>query len=270
MQDFFSGNGYGIVDKKSFLPNEITFDNIWGVCDEDMYTKAIAVMNQESKENKPFFNHIMTVSNHRPFTYPNNKIDIPGDAKSRDGGVKYTDFAIKKFFEMAKKQPWFANTVFVILADHCASSAGKTELPVDKYRIPAMIYSPGFIEPQKYTNLMSQIDIMPTLFGLLNFNYQSKFYGQDVLKTTYQPRALIATYQDLGYIKDNVLTVISPKQQVKQFQLNLKPNQEVAQDFQIYYEQIPLVKERKDLVNETISYYQTASDLLKKKKYQKQ
>lgn len=270
MQDFFSGNGYGIVDKKSFLPNEITFDNIWGVCDEDMYTKAIAVMNQESKENKPFFNHIMTVSNHRPFTYPNNKIDIPGDAKSRDGGVKYTDFAIKKFFEMAKKQPWFANTVFVILADHCASSAGKTELPVDKYRIPAMIYSPGFIEPQKYTNLMSQIDIMPTLFGLLNFNYQSKFYGQDVLKTTYQPRALIATYQDLGYIKDNVLTVISPKQQVKQFQLNLKPNQEVAQDFQIYYEQIPLVKERKDLVDETISYYQTASDLLKKKKYQKQ
>ena len=74
----------------------------------------------------------------------------------------------------------------------------------------------------------------------------------------------------MGYIKDNVLTVISPKQQVKQFQLNLKPNQKVAQDFQIYYEQIPLAKERKDLVNETISYYQTASDLLKKKKYQKQ
>jgi phosphoglycerol transferase MdoB-like AlkP superfamily enzyme len=50
--------------------------------------------------------------------------------------VKYTDFAMKKFFEMAEKQPWFSNTVFVIVADHCASSAGKTELPVDKYRIP--------------------------------------------------------------------------------------------------------------------------------------
>ena len=268
MKDFFTGNGYEIVDKTAFKPNEITFANIWGVCDEDMYNKAIKIMNKESVANKPFFNHIMTVSNHRPFTYPNGKIDIPGDVKSRDGGVKYTDYAMKKFFEMAKKQPWFANTVFVILADHCASSAGKTELPVEKYRIPAMIYSPGS-KPQKYTNLMSQIDIMPTLFGLLNFDYQSKFYGQDVLKPDYKPRALIATYQDLGLIKDNVLTVISPKQKVKQFQLTLKPNQKVARDFQIHYDQIVLKKERPDLINETISYYQTASDMLKKKKYQK-
>lgn len=269
MEGFFTGNGYGIVDKKTFTPEEITFSNVWGVCDEDMYSKAIKVMNAEAKENKPFFNHIMTVSNHRPFTYPNNKIDIPGDAKSRDGGVKYTDFAMKKFFEMASKQPWFANTIFVILADHCASSAGKTELPVDKYRIPAMIYSPGYVQPQHFTNLMSQMDIMPTLFGLLNFNYLSKFYGQDVLKTDYKPRAFIATYQDLGLIKDNVLTVISPKQQVKQFQLTLKKNQKTAPDFQIYYDQNPLIKERTDLVNQTISYYQTASDMLKKKKYQK-
>jgi hypothetical protein len=117
---------------------------------------------------------------------------------------------------------------------------------------------------------MSQIDIMPTLFGLLHFNYQSKFYGQDVLQPDYKPRALIATYQDLGLIKDNVLTIISPKQKVKQFQLTLKSNQKVAKDFQIYYDQVPIKKERTDLVNETISYYQTASDVLKKKKYQKQ
>ena len=269
MQDFFSGNGYQIVDKKTFAPSEITFANIWGVCDEDMYNKAIQIMNQEAATNKPFFNHIMTVSNHRPFTYPDGKIDIPGDAKSRDGGVKYTDYAMKKFFEMAKKQPWFANTVFVIVADHCASSAGKTELPADKYRIPAMIYSPGFIAPKNYSNLMSQIDVMPTLFGLLNFDYQTKFYGQDVLQSDYKPRALIATYQDLGLIKDNVLTIISPKQTVKQFQLTIRPNQKVSPELQIFYDQVPLKKERTDLIQETISYYQTASDLLKKKRYQK-
>lgn len=269
MEDFFAGNNYDIVDKKTFKPNEITFDNIWGVCDEDMYNKAIKIMNQEGQSGKPFFNHIMTVSNHRPFTYPNGKIDIPGDAKSRDGGVKYTDFAMKKFFEMARKQPWFNNTVFVIVADHCASSAGKTELPADKYRIPAMIYSPGFVAPQYYNNLMSQIDVMPTVLGLLNFNYQSKFYGQDVLKFDYRPRALIATYQDLGLIKDNILTIISPKQKVKQFQLTLRSGQKVAPEFQIFYDQVPLKQERIDLVNETISYYQTASDILKNKKYQK-
>lgn len=269
MQDFFVGNGYEIVDKKTFKPNEVTFQNIWGVCDEDMYNKAIKEMNSEFKENKPFFNHIMTVSNHRPFTYPNGRIDIPGDAKSRDGGVKYTDFAMREFFNKAKKQPWFANTVFVILADHCASSSGKTALPIDKYRIPAMIYSPGFIAPKRYTNLMSQIDVMPTLFGLLNFNYQSKFYGQDVLKSDYKPRALIATYQNLGLIKDNVLTIISPKQQVKQLQLTLLPNPKVENDFQLFYDQKPITKPRLDLENETISYYQTASEILKQKKYQK-
>jgi phosphoglycerol transferase MdoB-like AlkP superfamily enzyme len=269
MQDFFVGNGYEIIDKKTFKPNEITFQNIWGVCDEDMYKKAITEMNSEFKENKPFFNHIMTVSNHRPFTYPNDRIDIPGDAKSREGGIKYTDFAMKEFFNKAKKQPWFANTVFVILADHCASSSGKTELPIDKYRIPAMVYSPTFIEPKYYTNLMSQIDVMPTVFGLLNFNYQSKFFGQDVLKSDYKPRALIATYQNLGLIKDNVLTIISPKQQVKQLQLTLIPNSKVASEFQLLYEQKPITKPRLDLENETISYYQTASDILKKKKYQK-
>jgi len=268
MEDFFSGNGYAIVDKKSLQPSEITFANVWGVCDEDMANKAIKVMNAEAQSGKPFFNHWMTVSNHRPFTYPNNKIDIPGDAKSRDGGVKYTDYALRQFFEMAKKQPWFQNTVFVIVADHCASSAGKTELPLDKYRIPAMIYSPGFIAPQKYTQLMSQIDLMPTVMGLLNFNYQSKFYGQDVFQSDYKPRALIATYQDLGLIKDNVLTIISPKQQVKQFQLSLKPDPKIAPEFQLYYDQSPLKKERTDLVKETVSYYQTASDMLKKKKYQ--
>ncbi|ENA1799407.1 sulfatase-like hydrolase/transferase [Flavobacterium psychrophilum] len=269
MEDFFAGNGYGIVDKKTFKPEEITFSNVWGVCDEDLYKKAIKTMNEEAKENKPFFNHIMTVSNHRPFTYPNGKIDISGDAKSREGGVKYTDYAMKQFFIMAKKQPWFKNTVFVILADHCASSSGKTELPLDKYRIPAMIYAPEFVQPTHYNNMMSQIDVMPTVLGLLNFNYQSKFFGQDVLNTDYKPRALIATYQNLGLIKDNILTIISPKQGVKQFGLTVIENSKLGADFQIMYDKKLLNKERTDLINETISYYQTASDMLKKKKYQK-
>ncbi|PBJ15771.1 LTA synthase family protein [Flavobacterium sp. ACN6] len=267
MQDFYSGNGYEIIDKSSFAANEITFSNVWGVCDEDMYNKAIKVMNTEVQQNKPFFNHIMTVSNHRPFTYPNNKIDIPGNIKSRDGGVKYTDYALRQFFNKAEKQPWFKNTVFVIVADHCASSAGKTQLPLDKYRIPALIYSPD-LKPEKYTKLMSQIDIMPTLFGLLNFDYKSKFFGQDVLNSDYQPRAFIATYQDLGLIKDNVLTILSPKQQIKQFQLKTNNKAGIKSEFQIYYDEIPLKAANKNLIDETISYYQSASYVLKEKEYQ--
>ena len=267
MKDFYEGNGYGIVDRNNFKPEEITFANIWGVADEDMAKKAIQTMNAEAKSGKPFFNHWMTVSNHRPFTYPNGKIDIPGDAKSREGGVKYTDYSLRKFFEMAKKQSWYANTVFVIIADHCASSAGDMELPMDKYRIPAMIFSEGFIEPQKFTQTMSQIDVMPTLFGLLNFNYHSKFLGQDVFTKEFQPKAYVATYQDLGFIKDNYLTIISPLNKVKQYTLQQQKNN-LSPEFNIYYDENYLKpdSQNKKLVEQTIAAYQSTSYWLKKNK----
>ena len=269
MQDFFSGNGYDVIDKSSFTPEEITFSNVWGVCDEDMAKKAIEIMNMEAQKGKPFFNHWMTVSNHRPFTFPDGKIDIPNDAKSREGGVKYTDYALKQFFTMAQKQPWFDETVFVIVADHCASSSGKTELPMDKYRIPAMIYAQNTIQPKIVNQLMSQIDIMPTLFGILHFKYQSKFYGQDVLQPDYKPRAFIATYEDLGLIKNNILTILSPLKKTKQFDLHLHESHLIDSNFQIYYDEAPRKIMNESLVEEAISYYQTASYLLKNKIYQR-
>ncbi len=223
-------------------------------------------MNKDYKAGKPFFHHWMTVSNHRPFTYPEGKIDIPADSKSRKGGVKYTDYSIMKFFEMAQKQPWFKNTVFVIVADHCSSSAGKTELPMDKYRIPAMIYAPEFVAPQKFSRVTSQIDVMPTVLGLLNFKYQSKFLGQDVFSKNFVPRAYIATYQDLGFIKDNYLTVISPTKNIKQYQLVQKPNTNTTTEFNIYYtENLLQDNPRKDLVDQAISTYQSTSFWLKNK-----
>ena len=105
METFFSGNGYEIVDQRQYEPGEITFANIWGVCDEDAYRKVIRTLNEDAGDGKPFFAHVMTVSNHRPFTYPAGKVSIPHDAKSRNGGVMYTDYALGRFFAEASKQP---------------------------------------------------------------------------------------------------------------------------------------------------------------------
>lgn len=251
METFFSGNGYEIIDKKSFAKDEITFSNIWGVCDEDIYNKAIKVFNNDTKTGKPFFGHIMTVSNHRPFTYPQGKIDIPNDSKSRKGGVKYTDYAIGRFIEMARQQSWFNNTIFVITADHCASSAGKTEIPLDKYHIPAIIYAPGYIKSQQVNTLVSQIDIMPTLFGLMHFSYNSYFYGKDVFSPDYKSRALVATYQNLGYWKNNIFTVLSPVRKVEQYQ--------VKQNGNYQFELTPLNQTDSVSLNQAISNYQTIS-----------
>lgn len=247
MKTFFEGNHYEVIDKSALDKSEITFSNIWGVCDEDMFEKALKTFDANSKKGQPFFGHIMTVSNHRPYTYPQGKITIAGEAQSREGGVKYTDYAIGKFIEKAKEKPWFADTVFVIVADHCASSAGKASLPLERYHIPAVIYAPGLITPKEEKRLVSQIDVMPTLFGLLHFSYESQFYGQDIYKPQYSERAFIATYQNLGYLENNILTVLSPNRKVEQFQVK-----KVDQTYRMQ----PKTDLDKKLVNKAIANYQ--------------
>ena len=217
MRTYFSGNGFEIIDKASYPKEDITFSNIWGTCDEDSYRVALKEFDRKAESGTPFHAIIFTISNHRPYTFPEGKITYDGEMKSRSAAVKYTDFAIGQFLAEASRKPWFTNTVFVIVADHCASSAGKTSIPVDKYHIPAIVYSPGFIQPQRIDKVCSQIDLMPTVFSLLHFSYDSKFYGQNILDSEYNQRAFMATYQDLGYYSDGVLTVLSPVRRVQQF-----------------------------------------------------
>ena len=217
MGAFFGGNGYEVTDRGDYLPGEITFANIWGTCDEDSYNVALRLCDADYAAGKPFFTQIMTISNHRPYTYPEGRITYDGNPMSRRAAVKYTDWAIGDFFAKAAAKPWFSETVFVIVADHCASSAGKTSLPLECYHIPALIYSPGFVEPQSIQKTCSQIDLVPTLFSLLNFSYDSAFYGQDILSPGFKERAFMATYQDLGYYAGGILTVLSPVRQVRQF-----------------------------------------------------
>lgn len=252
METFFGGNGYDIVDQRQYAPEEITFSNIWGVCDEDAYRKVIRTLNADAATGEPFFAHIMSVSNHRPFTYPAGKISIPHDSKSRAGGVMYSDYALGEFFAEAARQPWFANTVFVVTADHCASSAGKTEIPLDKYHIPAIIFAPGIVEPAVVAQTVSQIDLMPTLFSLLGMDYDSHFYGRDALAGDYTPRAFIATYQDLGYLEGDIFTVLSPVGRFEQYRL--APTDENP------FEMEPLRETDPRMLDRAVAFYQTSSE----------
>ena len=252
METFFSGNGYDIVDQRQYAPEEISFANIWGVCDEDAYRKVIRTLNEDAGDGKPFFAHVMTVSNHRPFTYPAGKVSIPHDAKSRNGGVMYTDYALGRFFAEASKQPWFANTIFLITADHCASSAGRTEIPLEKYHIPALIYAPGFVEPQHVGGIVSQIDLMPTLLSLLNMSYDSHFYGRSIYDEGYVNRAFIATYQDLGYLEGDVFTILSPVRRFEQYRV--APTAENPHNLE------PMEEENRELVTRAVGYYQTSGE----------
>jgi phosphoglycerol transferase MdoB-like AlkP superfamily enzyme len=221
MRSYFSHNGYEVIDRKQIPADSITYANIWGVADEDIYGKLLSTLEVNAASGRPFFAHLMTTSNHRPYTYPQGR--IPGSPKTRRGAVAYTDWAIGRFMAQAATRPWFASTVFIIIADHCASSAGKTDLPVDRYHIPCIVYAPGRIPAEVCRTLCSQIDVLPTVFARLGLPAPHGD-GVDIYDSRYHPRALMATYQNLGYYSDGILTVLSPVRRVEQFDVTTAPD----------------------------------------------
>lgn len=224
MQDFFEGNNYEVDDRTKIPAESIDYENIWGVADENLFELAISEIDKSYSAQRLVFAHVMTTSNHRPFTYPDGRIDIPSHT-GRSGAVKYTDYAIGEFLKAASKKNWYHNTLFVIVADHCASSAGKTDLPMDRYLIPMIAFAPGFIEPGSVDHLMSQIDVGPTILGLLNFNYTSRFMGRDIFKTTADQRhVFISTYQLLGFVKNKNFVILEPKGRTRHLGIDEKGN----------------------------------------------
>jgi phosphoglycerol transferase MdoB-like AlkP superfamily enzyme len=252
MNYFFENNGYSIIDRTMLTKDEITFSNVWGVCDQDLFGKVLKETDLSFAEGKPFLSVVMTTSNHRPFTFPNGFIDMKSPS-NRAGAVKYCDYAIGEFISKAKLKPWFDNTIFVIVADHCAGSSGQTELPILEYQIPLIIYNPNLIKPQRIDKLASQIDVGPTLLGLMNWTYKSKFFGKDILKMgPSDERAFIANYQKLGFVKNDRITILSPQQKASFYKFNRHTGEMIEQ---------PIDNE---ILKEAINYYQSANYVQKK------
>jgi phosphoglycerol transferase MdoB-like AlkP superfamily enzyme len=251
MKRFFGSNGYDIFDSGSVSPEDVTFRNIWGACDEDLYKWVIREADRSFAAGEPFHQLVMTTSNHRPYTYPKGKIDIPSHTTWR-GGVKYSDYAIGEFIARASQRPWFANTLIVFVADHCRRSSAKADLGIDNYHIPLLFYNPNLIQPGRVDTLGSQIDFIPTLLGLMGWTYKSQFFGQDLLTIpASKGRAIIANYQNLGYLKGNHLTILKPDRAVETYQIS--PNT---------HDMSKTVPDSAQMLD-TISYYQSADILFR-------
>lgn len=251
MNAFFQGNSYKVIDRTEFPKESIGFENVWGVGDEFLFDNVLTQLDKTHQSGKRMLAQVMTTSNHRPYTYANGRIDIPSPG-GREGAVKYTDYSIGHFLDKAKTKPWFADTLFVIVADHCASAAGKTKLPVPGYHIPMIMYAPSLLKPGKYTELVSQIDIAPTLIDVLGVQGDDHFYGRSVFEQgkDFQRRAFISNYQELGYLSENKLTVLGPKQKVETF--------DIAKDGSATPTEV-----NPKLRDEAIAYYQSAFQAFK-------
>lgn len=212
MKDFFGGNGYTVVDRTSLSGmDDISHQTIWGVADEDLFKMVLREVDTRAVTGQKVFAHVMTTSNHRPFTYPADRIDIPS-GNGRFGAVKYSDWAIGNFMREAATRPWFKDTIFIFVADHTSQARGRTDLPMENYHIPLIIYAPGHVTPARVDALASQMDIGPTLLALLNISYSSQFFGQDIMtEGQHHQRALMSNYLTVGHVEGNVLVELSPK-----------------------------------------------------------
>ncbi len=214
MNYFFENNGFQIVDRGTWDKDDVSFVNAWGASDEDTFRKVIKEADKSYAEGKPFLSVILTISNHRPYTYPEGKIPLESGQWGRIGGVMYADYAIGQLVEEAKTKPWFDNTIFVFVADHTAGASGKEQINLEGHHIPLMFYAPKLIKPQRIETPVSQIDALPTLLGLLNFDYESRFYGQDALSEDYESRFFVSNYQKIGYVKNGTDVILKPVRQM--------------------------------------------------------
>ena len=246
MNSFFEGNNFRTIDQVAFTKPEVTFSNAWGVCDEDLFRKALKVLDEPHSKPKLLF--MLTTSNHRPFTYPEGRIDIPSGT-SRIGAVKYTDYAISEFFKEAEHKPWARDTIFIVVADHSTEGRGQFDLEMADYHIPMWIYSPSYIKAQRMNQLVSQVDLLPSLIHLLNLNDDSPFFGKSFFRVPFEERAFIGNYQYVGFFKDKRLTTLGPNRKIRSY--NYDPVTKAQTDSQ-------------DISgsDEAISYYQYASHLL--------
>lgn len=257
MNAFFSSNGYDVLDRNQ-LTRPPRFENIWGVADEDLFDMANDYMDKVARSGKPFFVHIMNTSNHKPFTFRTG-LEAQGirpEGGGRESGVRYADYAQGYFLREAARHPWFDNTIFIIVADHGARVYGRQEIPLKTYEIPLLIFSPKHIAARRVDGLMTQIDIAPTLLGLLGLPYTAPWFGQDVLRVPEAGRvAFFSHNHDVAILRDDELAILGLQKTV------LDKRYDRQQD--AYYP-LPPDPRLNDLA---IAYYQTAYELFKSRKY---
>ena len=204
MNHFFGSNGYKVIDRTDMpKPN---FANIWGVSDEDLFRNALRVFDEQDRKRERIFSVVMTTSNHKPFTFPPGVPGVKAEGGGREAGVRYADHAIGWFIQELKKKPYFDNTLVVIVADHGARAYGRASIPLPTYEIPFMVYSPKHITPRRFDGLTSQLDVAPTVLGLLNLSHDSLFFGKDTLIGDAQNRvALFNHNRDIALLHNEQL-----------------------------------------------------------------
>ncbi|QDT29012.1 Lipoteichoic acid synthase 1 [Gimesia panareensis] len=250
VRSFMKANGFNHFIEQSDFKNPL-FANAWGVSDEDLFRKALGEIDQLHSKGRPFFATILTVSNHRPYTYPEGR--IPNMEQTRNNAVKYADWALGYFFREAQSHEFYQNTLFVVMGDHGARVSGSQLFPMSSYRVPVLMIQPGGKgQGERCSTLGCSLDIAPTILGRLGSDYRSVFFGYDVLQADPKHgRAIMQHNHDVALLNsDNQMVVLGFGKSAEEFELN-RANHQLDQQ----------ATPDQEMVHNAIALFQSAFEL---------
>ncbi|AFL67426.1 LTA synthase family protein [Sulfurospirillum barnesii] len=217
MRSWYLGNGFDeVIEEKDF--KNPSFRSTWGVSDEDLVIKANEKFKTYARNNEKFVSVMFSQSNHAPFELPEGKIEFePNEPKqSERNAIKYADYAIGKFFELAKKEAYYKDTVFVVVADHNVRVYGDDIVPVKTFQIPAIIVAEG-IKPLNYHGLSSQPDVLATALDLVGLDFNYPILGHTIFNPI-KPQIALMNFNDVYALrKEDEIAVIGPNMKMQTF-----------------------------------------------------
>lgn len=252
MRSWYMGNGFDeVIEQKDY--SNPTFVSTWGVSDEDLVTKANEKFKSYSANGDKFVSVMFSSSNHSPFELPDGKIDfIQGEPrKSVKNAVKYADFAIGKLFELAKKESYYKDTVFVVVADHNIRVYGDDLVPVNMFHIPALIIADG-LKAQKFDKIATQPDVLATALDLLGTNLTYPVLGHSIYSDT-QREVSLMMFNDTFALRDhNKVAIIQPNKEPLTFIYEGEHLKPVEHDVELEKDALAFVTVMDDMYNKKL------------------
>lgn len=256
MGHFWSTVGFQQVWDQGDIADQ-GFTTIWGVADEYLYGEALKRFDALTSDGRPAFLAMLTVSNHRPYTYPPGRIDKDPAQKRRENAATYADWAFGDFIERARSHAWFRDTVFVFMGDHGPRVYGAAQVPVPSYRVPLLFYAPTHIAPQRNPVLGSNMDIAPTLLGLLGLSYDSPFFGVDLRRVPPGAGRIAMEHNFSVAVGDSTsVAMLLPGRGSRGYAMDIGPHELKGRD-----EPDP------DMLHRTVALIQTAHHLFYSRRY---
>jgi phosphoglycerol transferase MdoB-like AlkP superfamily enzyme len=259
MSEYLAQNGVDRIIDQGAMPAG-AFTTAWGVADETIFDRALEEMDAMSAGGKPFYSLVLTVSNHRPYEFPQDQVKpLPG-LRRRENVVRYADYALGRFMRQAREHGFAENTIFVLMGDHGARVYGAAEIPLASYEVPILIVGPGIEPGARLDTITSSLDIPPTVLAAMGFDYESLFFGHDVLHLPpAEGRALMGHNSEIALMRGGRMAVLGLHEQTRVYDVDVATGAMTAL--------VTLDAEARRLIEDAIAYYDGADTVYRSGEY---